>query len=220
MLLVEKTPPNKFFDAPHLFWDLDISGNWQTSKNVFNDSYELMLNPQRDFLYCLEDQFKLLTNTFEELTKLSDERKELISRLSLVYSNNRLFLGLNNTVPLQSDHIDFEERFLAASRRISDLCSSEHDFDFPPTENAFKMAVDALELLRQNKLLPSLINATNDHSLLFEFFIKNQKYSLNFYNSGEIVYLAKRHNEKVVVIEIDESELEEAISEMILAYGE
>ncbi len=126
-------------------------------------------------------------------------------------------LDENLVLPWERIDSDFETRFRLAFNRIRFL-ESNSIYDFPPNQKACQSAADALELLRHKRLLPPLINATNDESVLFEFFIRESKYSLDFYNSGEIVYLEKSKYGQARVFELDEGELGDAISKIFLAY--
>lgn len=70
-----------------------------------------------------------------------------------------------------------------------------------------------LRLLREHNLFPTLIN-DNEESLLFEFFMPDEKFFLvEIYDTGEIVFLSRQNKTKVVE-EISPQQLREKIAEI------
>lgn len=95
---------------------------------------------------------------------------------------------------------DFIEKYMSAKTRIIELCKNSYD-EYPPNQMAQDLALKTLELLKNNKILPSLINSTDDSSLIFEFFVNDKFYLIEFYNSGEIIYLRRIEGQPKFVIE-------------------
>lgn len=112
-----------------------------------------------------------------------------------------------------------EEQYKKAKERIEKLCQDLTDVS-APNETAQHLALRALELLKENALLPTLINSSHDESLVFEFFVKNDAYSFDFYNDGETLYGRRVEGEIPHIAEIkNEERLIEAISEISRAYA-
>lgn len=101
--------------------------------------------------------------------------------------------------------IPFEEKYERAKRRIVRLCKLDLT---APNEHVKQLALETLKLLKENSILPSLINSTGDESLLFEFFIGEHSFSVDFYNDGEIIYLRRIQGHTPYVAKISiESEI-------------
>lgn len=111
----------------------------------------------------------------------------------------------------------FEEKYEKAKRRIIKLCANQIEVN-APNQNVQRSTLQTLRLLKEKNVLPSLINSTGDESLLFEFFIKADSYSIDFYNSGEIVYLRRVEGQIANGGEINFEQLERAVSEIASAY--
>ena len=141
--------------------------------------------------------------------------------------NNTALMARNNTAllaPVVADK-DVEivlsfasEKYGKAEKRIIELCLNQED-EYSLNENVRKMALAALNLLWRSEVAPSLINPSGDESLLFEFFVEEDFYLIEFYNSGEIVYLRKTTGQPKVIKEIGFQELEEATKEIARAYN-
>ncbi len=99
--------------------------------------------------------------------------------------------------------------------RTRSLCRDHLFNPKSPNQAVRDIAITALERLRKGNVLPTLINATGDESLLFEFSIGGDSYSLDFYNSGEIVLLKRVRGEVLSASEFDQGGLEEAISNIL-----
>lgn len=100
--------------------------------------------------------------------------------------------------------------FRQAKQRISFLKTINPALDYIIVENA----LNALGSLRLNRILPTLINRTGDESLLFEFFLGEDYFSIDFYDSGEIVYLRKTEDLPAHVIELDIEDIPEVATEI------
>lgn len=112
----------------------------------------------------------------------------------------------------------FEEKYEKAKSRIVRLCSNQIETD-APNQNVQRLALQTLKLFKKSGVLPTLINSTGDESLLFEFFINEDSYSIDFYNSGEIVYLRRIQGQIADVAEVDiEQFIREVVPEIALAY--
>ncbi len=112
-----------------------------------------------------------------------------------------------------------DEKYKKAKERIDELCQDLADVS-APNETAQYLALRALELLKENALLPTLINSSHDESLVFEFFVKNDAYSFDFYNDGETLYGSRVEGKIPHIAEIkNEERLIEAISEISHAYA-
>ena len=107
----------------------------------------------------------------------------------------------------------FEEKYSKAKNRINDLCSNQ-EYTEALSREVRQSALDTLRSLKQENILPTLINPTGDNSLLFEFFINNDVYAIDFYNSGEIVYLRRRQGHNPSVTEISHEQVNETVSEI------
>ncbi len=111
----------------------------------------------------------------------------------------------------------FKEKYEAAKNRIVELCKNADD-EYAPNQTAEKHALYILGLLRNNKVAPSLINSTDDKSLIFEFFVDDKFYLIEFYNSGEVIYLRRIEGQPKLITETNISEIEEIIKEITCAY--
>jgi hypothetical protein len=92
------------------------------------------------------------------------------------------------------------EWIVKAKRRIHYLCE---EAKFELSKTVLNNSLEAIKVLSDNNIVPSLINPTGDESLLFDFFIADEYFSLNFYSSGEIVYLYQKSNFPAHVTELD-----------------
>lgn len=113
----------------------------------------------------------------------------------------------------------FIEKFKSAKTRIIELCQNSNE-EYPPNQTAQDLALHTLEVLKVNKVLPSLINSTDDNSLIFEFFINDKFYLIEFYNSGEIVYLRRIEGQPKFVIETTIEEIKKIIRDITKTYTE
>lgn len=139
-------------------------------------------------------------------------RKSLIAR-SLAVSEK----GWKEKDFITTDDI-FGDQFREAKERITQLCNRQND-KYAPNQVVQEIALKTLNLLRKAMIAPSLINPTNDESLLFEFFVNDSSYSIDFYNSGETVFLRRVKGHPVHVIEVDINQLTEVIDEIAHAYA-
>jgi hypothetical protein len=112
---------------------------------------------------------------------------------------------------------DFIEKYKSAKTRILELCQNSND-EYAPNQTAQDLALHTLELLKTNKFLPSLINSTDDSSLIFEFFADDKFYLIEFYNSGEIIYLRRIEGQPKLVIEVKIDEINKIIKDISRAY--
>lgn len=112
----------------------------------------------------------------------------------------------------------FEEKYEKAKSRIVRLCSNQIEAN-APNQNVQRLALQTLKLLKKSGVLPTLTNSTGDESLLFEFFINEDSYSIDFYNPGEIVYLRRIQGQITDVAEVTlEQLINEVVLEIALAY--
>lgn len=112
---------------------------------------------------------------------------------------------------------DFKEKYEAAKSRIIELCRDSDD-EYTPNQTAQNVALYTLDLLRDNKVVPSLINSTDDTSLIFEFFVEDKFYLIEFYNSGEIIYLRRIEGQPKFVTEITIDGIKEIVKDITRAY--
>lgn len=112
---------------------------------------------------------------------------------------------------------EFIGKYKSAKNRIIELCQNSSD-EYAPNQKTQKLALHTLELLKNNKILPSLINSTDDSSLIFEFFIDDRFYLIEFYNSGEIVYLRRIEGQPKFVIETTIEEINRIVRDITRAY--
>ena len=112
---------------------------------------------------------------------------------------------------------DFIEKSDSAKDRIIELCRNSGD-EYAPNQTAQDLAIHTLELLKINKILPSLINSTDDSSLIFEFFVEDKFYLIEFYNSGEIIYLRRIEGQPKFVTEIKIDEINKIIRDISRAH--
>lgn len=102
-------------------------------------------------------------------------------------------------------------------QRIENLCENTTD-QAAPNRTAMWLSLSALDLLKAEGVFPSIINASGDESLLFEFYIKNDYYLVEFSNAGEIVYLSRINGFSKPAIEVSVEELKETIKIISTAY--
>jgi hypothetical protein len=112
---------------------------------------------------------------------------------------------------------DFIEKYESAKNRVIELCQNSND-EYAPNQTAQDLALHTLELLKTNKFLPSLINSTDDSSLIFEFFADDKFYLIEFYNSGEIIYLRRIEGQPKLVTEVKIDEINKIIKDISRAY--
>ena len=112
----------------------------------------------------------------------------------------------------------FEEKYEKAKSRIVRLCSTQIEVN-APNQIARQLALDTLTLLKENGVFPSLINSTGDESLIFEFFVKEDFYLIEFYNSGELIFLRRVKNQPKFTTEINAGQLKEITKEIAHAYA-
>ena len=112
---------------------------------------------------------------------------------------------------------DFIQKYESAKNRIVELCQNSND-EYAPNQTAQKLSLYTLELLKSNKVLPSLINSTDDSSLIFEFFVENEFYLIEFYNSSEIIYLRRIEGQPKFVTETSIDAINHIIKDIIRAY--
>ncbi len=111
----------------------------------------------------------------------------------------------------------FDKQYQKAKERIIQLCQNRID-ELAPNENVQDTALDLLRLLKNQKISPSLINSTGDESLLFEFFVGENVFSLDIYNSGEIIFVVNIKNRLTHVYEFNRNQIKEVISKFTLTY--
>jgi len=111
-----------------------------------------------------------------------------------------------------------ELKYRAAKKRILELCSNLEDLE-SPNQAVQNIALYTLNLLKEQNVFPSLINATGDESLLFEFFIEEHSFSIDFYNNGEIIYLRRINNLTPFISEVDSEQLKEIVLEIAHTYA-
>ncbi len=142
--------------------------------------------------------------TLEELARKTLE-KELAFRQSIV----------EKEIINENIHTDpVEQRFIQLKQRINRLCdNSRHELNERVRENSLTF----LKILTDNRILPSLINPTGDESLLFEFFLGEKYFSIDFYSSGGIVYLHEEKNSPAHVIEMDIEDISDVASDIMRA---
>ena len=109
-------------------------------------------------------------------------------------------------------------RYDRAKERITEICRDVKN-SVAPNKVAQQNGLKTLNILWENRVLPSLINSTGDSSLVFEFFFGNDFYLIEFYNSGEIVYLHRTENSPASVIEIEGSGINDIVTEIVRAYA-
>ncbi len=112
---------------------------------------------------------------------------------------------------------EFREQYEKAKERIIKLCQNQDDAS-SPNYIARESALETLDLLRNHRILPSLINSTGDESLIFEFFVENNFYLIEFHNSGELIYLRRIVGQPKFVTETNNTQLKEVIKEIARAY--
>ena len=112
---------------------------------------------------------------------------------------------------------DFKEKYEAAKNRIIQLCKNSDD-EYAPNQAAQGLALHTLSLFKNCKVVPSLINSTDDESLIFEFFVDDKFYLIEFYNSGEIIYLRRIEGQPKLVTEIKIDEINKIIKDISRAY--
>lgn len=110
-----------------------------------------------------------------------------------------------------SNNFSFEDsvsaaKFQKAKKRIERLCQNSDDAD-APNQIAEDLAIRVLELCKETDFFPSIINASGDESLLFEFFTNENYYLIEIYNSGELIYLPRLNGESMPASEITLEEL-------------
>lgn len=112
---------------------------------------------------------------------------------------------------------DNDEKFEQAMRRLDFLCRDTTDESLP---NSYCRTVGTaiLKLCRQHGILPTLINPTGDESLLFEFFLRNNVYSIDVYNTGEIVFISRIDGVTGNAQEFEPGQLSDIIATISLAY--
>jgi hypothetical protein len=106
------------------------------------------------------------------------------------------------------------EWVVRAKRRIHYLCEEPK---FELNDTVLKNSLEAIRILSENDIVPSLINPTGDESLLFDFFIGNKYFSLDFYSSGEIVYLYRNSELPAHVTELDITDISKVAREITQA---
>lgn len=111
----------------------------------------------------------------------------------------------------------FDRRYEEAKKRIVLLCQNQND-EFAPNQKAKEIALEILDFLRKQKIMPSLINSTGDKSLLFEFFTGENSFSIDIYNSGEIIYLSNIQGLQTHVIEFAENQIKEVVAKITHDY--
>ena len=156
-------------------------------------------------------QASILRYQYENLnTLLATTQLEIENRERYIYSIYSGYLqGIRENLA--------NKRYEKAKERIIEISNNQEDV-FAPNQTACEMALEALKLLWDYKVLPSLINPSGDESLLFEFFMGNDFYLIEFYNSGEIIYLKRIVGKPKVIKEIDFQNLKDVIQEIISAY--
>lgn len=140
-------------------------------------------------------------------------RKSIIAR-SLAFNEETWKKKEKDIVTISSA---FRQRYEKAKERIIKLCQNQDDA-YSPNYVARKNALETLNLLRNHRILPSLINSTGDESLIFEFFVENNFYLIEFHNSGELIYLRRIVGQPKFVTEINNTQLKEVIKEIARAY--
>lgn len=111
----------------------------------------------------------------------------------------------------------FDKQYQISKERIFQLCQNQID-ELAPNENVQETALNLLRLLKNQKTLPSLINSTGDESLLFEFFVGENTFSLDIYNSGEIIFVVNIKNRLTHVYEFNCNQIKEVVSKFTLTY--
>lgn len=111
-----------------------------------------------------------------------------------------------------------EEKYKKAIKRINELCQNPIDLN-APNEVARLLALNTLELLKNNNVLPSLINSSHDESLVFEFFVNQDTYSIDFCNSGEVIYGRRIKEQMLNISELKEEQLKGVVLEISHAYA-
>lgn len=129
-------------------------------------------------------------------------RKSQIAR-SLAFAEERWKTKEKKIITIPAALIDQDKK---AKARINELCADQNF-----NEEVKNLALQTLNLCLQARIMPSLINSTGE-SLLFEFFKGKKSFSLDFYNSGEIVYLRRSEGEQTFVAEIKSSQIKEVVS--------
>lgn len=110
-----------------------------------------------------------------------------------------------------------ELRYEVLKSRIEDLCSCFTEDG--PNRQVMAIAIRALQICKEANMFPSLINVTGDESILFEFFFNGNRFAIDFYNSGDIVFLQRKFNEIPSVADIAPGELKAIISTIALSYA-
>lgn len=88
----------------------------------------------------------------------------------------------------------------------------KYDLEGKPGMHAQRTALYALQLSSDAGILPRTINPTGDESILFEYFCGDDVYGLDFYDSGEIVFVQRRVGTRTTGKEIDVSKLDETVN--------
>ncbi len=101
--------------------------------------------------------------------------------------------------------------------RIESLYLNNED---PKMPNAIAgvLALAALRACNVERVLPTVINPTGDESILLEFFIGEDVYSIDIYNTGEIVFLTKVSGQPVHAVEIEQNQLAGVVAKISHAY--
>lgn len=188
--------------TPDLNLDNDISGT-TFDNNLFNHFYSLAKLPGWYETRNLEAKKESL---FQKIVKAVYVKPDIF---------DYFFKGISYEKHIQK--VLFERKIRENIERVHKLYAN-NTFEKAPNKEVYELANRTLELLRKKTILPSLINATGDESILFEFFVESDKYSIEFYNSGEIIFIERRKNKQVRVIEIGEHELAKAVEKIALAY--
>ena len=102
--------------------------------------------------------------------------------------------------------------------RINGFKKLEKNWDtfdnIPPSQIAIDNALIALNKLKYGGILPSQINPSSD-GIVFNIFYNNKYYVFDFDNEGEIVFLKSDPNSGREVYDIEKSDIDKKITELI-----
>jgi hypothetical protein len=210
--------------SPLLREEKDINENTSLVDSLKNQLLKESLESKRKSYFVFKTN---AVNYFDECvnTRFDEQVKSIPTQLA--YNENNLWLHFNSKTNyfLQEFYdcknlatSEFEENHNKAIARVNNLCQNPTD-EYPPNLISQEAALETLNLLRSYNIVPSLINSTDDESLLFEFFSEKISYSIEFHNSGEIYYLRKAKGDVGFIFEIDKEQLREFTSEISSIYA-
>ncbi len=106
--------------------------------------------------------------------------------------------------------------FFRLWKRVSSFKNYIKDWDSygsePPNETSINRALQALQILRNHRVFPEMVNPSSDEGIVFEFFRGDRYYLFEFYNDGDLIFLRRlggvRNVEEITVNDIEEKILE------------